>query len=196
MQAQCGVREGIGAPAGPVGSEGVLCAQPGTREVIRSLLDTQVQCVLSTVHEGKPSQHLMAYAHAPSLQEIYLVTRRGTNKASNMLLHPMASLLWDNRTGNTADHRGGLALMAQGSAQLLNGWLGARARHLLRLRNPELMPLLQEETSVVFSVRVETYQVALGYGGVETYIPGGDPDCFGVAYPLPAQKRRPPVSMV
>jgi general stress protein 26 len=140
---------------------------------IRELLNTQVQCVLSTVAEGAPNQHLMAYAAEPSLTDVYIASRRTTSKVSNLLRNPAVSLLWDNRTGNTEDHVHGLALMAQGRAHLLNGWIRARAEHLLVARNPELGELLTGNDVAVFALRIRSYRLVQGYDSAVTFIPGG-----------------------
>jgi general stress protein 26 len=140
---------------------------------IRQLMTTQVQCVLSTVADGAPSQHLMAYALEASLTHVYIASRRATGKVDNMLRNPSVSLLWDNRTGNTADHVQGLALMAQGEASLLNGWARARAEHLLLARNPELAKLLSGNDSAVLALQIRSYRLVQGYDAVSTDIPGG-----------------------
>lgn len=138
---------------------------------IRRLLDTQVQCVLATVSEGYPQQHLMAYAFEPSLETVYLVSRRRTEKVVNMVQWPAIALLWDNRTGNTLDHAAGTALMAQGQAEVLHGWVCARAAYLLRERSVELAPLLARDDAVVFACRIESYRHCRGYSDVSTYCP-------------------------
>lgn len=138
---------------------------------IHELLETQVQCALSTVGDGRPSQHLMAYAFDASLHDIFVASLPLTEKARNMLRDPNVSLLWDNRTGNTSDHRHGVALAAQGEARPLQGWIRARAAHLLQSRNPEIVPLLNRAGSVVFRVRIDHYRLARGYNEVTTWHP-------------------------
>ena len=141
---------------------------------IHQLLDSQVQCVLSTQSEGGPSQHLMAYAFEPWLERVYIATHVHTEKAANMLQNASVSLLWDNRTGSTTDHEGGLALLGQAQASPLHGWLRARARHLLQARNPELAALLRQEGCVAFALDIESFRLARGYSVVETVRPGND----------------------
>ncbi|MGB1140703.1 MAG: flavin reductase, partial [Halioglobus sp.] len=129
-----------------------------TGAILHRLLDTQVQCVLSTVSSGIPRQHLMAYAFDPALDKVYLASRAGTEKVANMLDHPDISLLWDNRTGNTADHCDGIAAMAAGSATPTQGWLRARAKFMLHARNPQLRGLLASADVEVFCVRIPIYK--------------------------------------
>ncbi len=140
---------------------------------IHNLLQTQVQCVLSTVADDTPSQHLMAYAPEPSLTDIYIASRRTTGKVANMLCNSSVALLWDNRTGNTSDHVQGLALMAQAQARLLNGWCRARAEHMLLARNPELATLLSGYNVAVFALQIRSYRLVEGYDSASTFIPGG-----------------------
>lgn len=148
-----------------------MTTRASTIDTIRDLVNTQVQCTLATVNAGRPSQHLMAYAFEPSLGSILLVSGRRTTKTHNMLADPAVSLLWDNRTGNTKDHCRGLALAAEGNAQVLQGWMRVRAARLLRLRSPELANLLHQADALVFSIKVGTYRLAEGYGTVTRWTP-------------------------
>ena len=138
---------------------------------IARLLATQVQCVLSTAVANTSSQHLMAYAFEPALGSVFIASLAHTEKVQNMLANPQVSLLWDNRTGNTGDHTEGLALMGQGQATPVQGWLRARAQHLLLARNPQLCELLSNPAAQVFAVAIDNYRLARGYGAVETYHP-------------------------
>lgn len=147
---------------------------------IRELLNNQVQCVLSTIADDAPSQHLMAYALAPSLTDVYVASRRTTNKVENLLRNRAFSLLWDNRTGNTTDHVEGLAVMAEGRASLLNGWSRARAEYLLLARNPELAKLLSGNDTAVFALSIQRYRLVQGYDSVSTFIPGGPSEASGM----------------
>ena len=140
---------------------------------IRELMSTQVQCVLSTVAEGAPSQHLMAYALETTLTDVYIASRRSTRKIANMLDNPSVSLLWDNRTGNTLDHEQGLAQMAEAQASQMKGWSRARVEHLLLERNPELAGVLSAGDSAVIALRVRRFRLVQGYDAVTTFIPGG-----------------------
>lgn len=150
--------------------------KPDPVNTIHELLNTQVQCVLSTIGEDGPSQHLMAYALEASLTDVYIASRRTTGKVANLLRNPAVSLLWDNRTGNTRDHLQGLALMARGQASLLNGWSRARVEQLLLARNPELSKLLSGQDAVVFALRIRSYRLVQGYDSVSTFIPSRSPD--------------------
>ena len=159
------IRQGV-----PVENKSVN-SDPAT--TIRALLTTQVQCVLSTIDEDAPNQHLMAFAPEPSLTDVYIASQRATRKVANLLRHPAVSLLWDNRTGNTRDHVQGLAVTAQGQASLLNGWARARVEHLLLARNPELATLLSGNEAAVFALRIQSYRLVQGYDSVTAFIPGG-----------------------
>lgn len=147
------------------------------------LLASQVQCVLSTQAGTAPRQHLMAYAFDGSLRRVYLASRPDTEKVANMLGQPQVSLLWDNRTGNTSDHRDGLAAMASGSAAPVRGWDRARAAFLLLQRNPELEALLARADTQVVAVAVDTFRLVRGYDAVTEFSPA---DCDGHIVTAPA----------
>lgn len=147
---------------------------PSTGATLQQLLSTQVQCVLSTVSEGLPRQHLMAYAFDPALDKVYLASRAGTEKVANMLDNPDISLLWDNRTGNTADHTAGTAAMAAGRAVPTQGWVRARATFMLLARNPQLRHLLADANVEVFCVKVATYKLVEGYDTVTEFVPDAE----------------------
>ena len=114
----------------------------------------------------------MAYAFDASLEHVYLASRAGTEKVENMLDSPCVSLLWDNRTGNTADHSDGTAAMGGGVAAPLQGWFKARARYMLLARNPQLAGLLASTDVDIFCVEVTTYKLVEGYDRVTEFAPG------------------------
>ena len=138
---------------------------------IHSFLECQVQCVLATTFDGRPYQHLMAYAFDASLQSVYIASLSDTEKVKNMLCTPAVSLFWDNRTGNIQDHKEGLALTATGLAELLDSQERSTAFHALLTRNQTLANLLNSSGVAIFAVRVSRYSLALGYTSKQEYVP-------------------------
>lgn len=138
---------------------------------IHSLLECQLQCVLATMCDGRPYQHLMAYAFDASLQSIYVASLRDTEKVNNMLRAPAVSLCWDNRTGKIQDHIKGLALSATGQAELLDSEERDTSFQALLLRNPTLAGLLNNSGVTIFAIRVSRYSLALGYTSKQEYVP-------------------------
>ena len=144
---------------------------PDLATSIHSFLECQVQCVLATMCDGRPYQHMMAYAFDASLQAIYVASLRDTEKVSNMLRAPAVSLFWDNRTGNIQDHTEGLALTGTGQAELLDSEERDAAFHALLLRNPTLAGLLNTVGVAIFAIRISRYSMAQGYTSKREYVP-------------------------
>jgi hypothetical protein len=144
---------------------------PELRATIHLFLETQVQGVLATMCDGRPYQHLMAYAVDASLQSIYVASLRDTEKVKNMLRTPSVSLFWDNRTGSIEDHTEGLALTATGQAELLDNEERDIGFHGLLLRNATLAGLLSNAEVAIFAIRVSRYSLALGYTSKQEYVP-------------------------
>ena len=136
---------------------------------IASLLEQQVQCVLATIDDRRPCQHMMAFACSEDLSRIYLATYMDTRKYRNMLSNPMVSILWDNRSGSADDHVQGISLIALGRAELLDGPSQADIGQALLARNPALKSLLEDQSCRIFVVRVEDYQWTRGYQQVLGY---------------------------
>ena len=67
---------------------------------VSALLAEQAQCVLATMDDIRPCQHMMAYAYSDDLFTIYLATLMDTRKFRNMLSNPRVSMMWDNRSVN------------------------------------------------------------------------------------------------
>ena len=142
------------------------------RSLARSLLGSQVQAVLATACEGRPSTHLMAYAHTDCLAAVYIATGAESRKALHMRSNPHVSLLWDNRTGNLKDHGDGVLVTAAGQASLLERReyreVGLAA---LERKNPNMSAFLRADQVSIFSVGVEIYSVVRGYDAPALFAP-------------------------
>jgi nitroimidazol reductase NimA-like FMN-containing flavoprotein (pyridoxamine 5'-phosphate oxidase superfamily) len=141
------------------------------KNTVAALLNQQVQCVLATLNDKEQALHLMAYAISTELDEIYLASLESTQKVTNMRANPNVTCLWDNRTGNNADHTAGLAMSGFGRARELTGEYARLARSLLLQRNATLQELLSDPTVVIFSLRINRYQWVEGYTRVIIYEP-------------------------
>ncbi len=133
------------------------------KSTVASLLNQQVQCVLATSGDKELALHLMAYAFATDLDEIYLASLEKTQKIKNMRANPDVTVLWDNRTGKNADHIEGLAMSGFGQARELAGEAQQLAAHLLLKRNRTLKPLLLEPSVVIVAIQISRYQWVEGY---------------------------------
>ena len=136
---------------------------------ISVLLRQQAQCVLATMDETGPCQHLMAYAFSEDLFTIYLATYMDTRKFRNMLSNPNVSLMWDNRIGSVQDHVDGYSLTATGIAELLEGQPREIASEALLSKNSTLDNLLSDVNCQLFSVSLKEYTWTRGYDHIFKY---------------------------
>jgi hypothetical protein len=108
----------------------------------------------------------MAFASSKDVSTIYLATPLAGRKAQNMIARPGVSLLWDNRTGNTTDHGDGLLVTANGIAALATDVDDASsdvARASFLTKNPNMESFLRTEGVGLFSVKISSYEIVLGY---------------------------------
>ena len=145
------------------------------KKEIFTILDRQIQCVLATLQDNQPCQHMMAFAFAEDLSRIFLATYMDTRKYRNMVTNPCVSILWDNRSGSAADHVDGLSLIALGRAELLSGSMQVEVRELMLKRNPALQALLENESCKLFMILIEDYQWTKGYQQVLHFNPAAQP---------------------
>jgi hypothetical protein len=128
------------------------------KEKVASLLNQQAQCVLATQGHQEVALHLMAYAFRENLNEIYLATYANTLKVKNIGDRPNVSCLWDNRTGNNADHAEGFAMTGFGQAREVTGPIVQSIICLLLDRNFSLKKLLSDPAVVIIAVSIDRYQ--------------------------------------
>ena len=136
-----------------------------TAQQVGALLASQVQCVLATTtEEFTPATFLMAYAASSGLQAVFVATPLRSRKAQQMLERPSVSLLWDNRTGNLADHTDGLLVTATGQAMVAPRDELPSVSEQFLARNPNMGQFLASEGVAVFKISVESFEVVEGYG--------------------------------
>ena len=139
---------------------------------VEALLTSQVQCVLATTAANlTPATFLMAFAASPCLRFVFVATPLQARKAQQMRERPAVSLLWDNRTGNLADHGRGFLVSATGHATeaLAEELPSANARFLAR--NPNMADFLTSDGVGLFQIRVASYEVVQGYGRPQLWVP-------------------------
>ena len=137
------------------------------RQLIRTLLDTQIQAVLATQHQRQPYTSLMAFAVTPDLRRIVFATYRATRKYANLLANPRAALLIDNRCNDSADYRNAVAISAQGTVhevdvdrrtELLNLYLG---------KHPRLRDFVTAADCALLQLDVQCYYVVSRFQNVD-----------------------------
>jgi hypothetical protein len=146
------------------------------RSRVQAMLASQVQGVLATVGRNlAPATALMAFATNRDSSVVYLATHVAARKALNMLERPTVSLLWDNRTGNLADHGEGVLVTAGGVAALLPaaGEDALVARASFEAKNPNMARFLATDGVGLFAVTVDEYEVVVGYERPQAWVPSG-----------------------
>ena len=107
----------------------------------------------------------MAYAYTDDMSHVFIASSVSSRKVEDMLANPKVSILWDNRSGNLADHSEGTLVTASGRASLLTSGSDAEsAAARLIERNPNQKGFMDQKGVAVLAVAVETYAVVIGYG--------------------------------
>ena len=139
---------------------------------VEAMLTSQVQCVLATTAADlAPATFLMAYAASPCLRHVFVATPLRARKAQQMLDRPTVSLLWDNRTGNLADHGDGLLVSATGQAVVSAPEELPSATQYFLARNPNMADFMASDGVGIFKIRVSSYEVVEGYGRPQQWVP-------------------------
>jgi len=139
---------------------------------VEAMLTSQVQCVLATTAaDHAPSTFLMAFAASPCLRSVFVATPLRARKAQQMLERPAVSLLWDNRTGNLADHGAGMLVSASGQAAEVAAEELPSAAERFVAKNPNMAAFLASEGVSVFEIRIGAYELVEGYGRPQQWVP-------------------------
>jgi nitroimidazol reductase NimA-like FMN-containing flavoprotein (pyridoxamine 5'-phosphate oxidase superfamily) len=136
------------------------------QRTVRALLDAQIQAVLATQHRQQPYTSLMAFAVTPDLRQIVFATYRATQKYSNLLDNPRASLLIDNRCNDSADYRNAVAISAQGATQEVDSARRAELLQLFLKKHPQLRDFVTAADCVLLQMNVECYYVVSEFQSV------------------------------
>jgi hypothetical protein len=128
------------------------------KTTLNALFREQQLAVLATRDEdGHPYASLMAFAASHDLRQLLLVTGRSTRKYTNLSVDPRVSLLIDNRSHDTTDIHGAVAVTVLGEAEDV---LGAERDDLLPhylAKHPYLEGFATSPTCVLLRVRVASY---------------------------------------
>ena len=113
-------------------------------------------CVLATARDNKPHCSLMAYVTDDRCREIYMVTRKNSQKYHNLKANRSVSLLIDTRgVGPSSKTQ---ALTVSGQFEPIAG-KAAKQQACLRLidSHPHLQDLLRNPDAVILRVKIEAF---------------------------------------
>jgi nitroimidazol reductase NimA-like FMN-containing flavoprotein (pyridoxamine 5'-phosphate oxidase superfamily) len=126
-------------------------------EPMQRLLKENHLCVLATSADNVPHCSLMTYVTSETGDRVYMLTRRGSKKYTNLTANPQVSLLIDTRSvGDAAGGEGLKALTVSGDYSPIHD--EAERQRVLRLLveiHPQLGELadLPDAEPVVITVR-------------------------------------------
>jgi nitroimidazol reductase NimA-like FMN-containing flavoprotein (pyridoxamine 5'-phosphate oxidase superfamily) len=129
------------------------------KQMLSTLLATQLQAVLATQGQQQPYTSLMAFTATTDLKRLLFATYRNTFKYQNLLTHPRVAMLIDNRTGHLQDHYGGIAVTATGNAQEVEPREKANGLSLYLAKHPNLADFVLSPACALMAMEVEHYYV-------------------------------------
>jgi nitroimidazol reductase NimA-like FMN-containing flavoprotein (pyridoxamine 5'-phosphate oxidase superfamily) len=128
---------------------------------MKALARKENMCVLATDAGGKPHCSLMAYVPDDACEEIYMVTRRDTQKYRNLMKNPSVSMLIDSRKTDTRPEI--QALTVSGALQKIN--IPAKrnlARAKLLEAHPHLSEFIHHAAAEILCVKISAFLLLNG----------------------------------
>jgi nitroimidazol reductase NimA-like FMN-containing flavoprotein (pyridoxamine 5'-phosphate oxidase superfamily) len=125
---------------------------------MKALARSKTLCALATIAGSKPYCSLMAYATDEECREVYMATRRDTQKFRNLTENTSVSLLIDTR--ETLPRRQAQALTVEGVCAPIVDKDRARAR--LLEKNPHLEEFLAHPECVLLRVEIKSFLLLKG----------------------------------
>ena len=136
------------------------------RPMIQTLLNSQIQAVLTTQHQLQPYTILLAFAMTQDLRHIVFVTARATQKYANLMANPRASLLIDNRCNDSTDYRKAVAISAQGVTREVDAVQRAEQFPLYLSKPPHLRDCVTDAACALLQLDLECYDVVSQFQNV------------------------------
>ena len=131
-------------------------------EKMKQILMDEKYCVLATAMNDKPHCSLMAYTVGQDCKRLYMVTHKDSDKYRNLQANESVSLLIDTRGNNKVKSVKALTVTGH-FLQIDDEETLSLAKDNLKNRHPELDILLNDESSCVFSVEVESFLMLDGF---------------------------------
>jgi len=135
-------------------------------QTLRDLFSSQIQAVLATEHQHQPYTSLMAFTASDDLRRLLFATYRNTHKYHNLLANPRAAMLIDNRSGQSSDHYGGIAVTATGQVREVSETDRDRLIALHLARHPTLAEFLTAPACALMALQVARYYIVSQFHNV------------------------------
>jgi nitroimidazol reductase NimA-like FMN-containing flavoprotein (pyridoxamine 5'-phosphate oxidase superfamily) len=131
-------------------------------EKMKQLVMNEKYCVLATAMNNKPHCSLMAYTVGEDCKRLYMVTYKDSDKYRNLQTNESVSLLIDTR-GNKREKSARALTITGRFSQIDDKEILSRVKVDLKNRHPELVVILNDEASCVFSVEIEAFLLLDGF---------------------------------
>jgi len=135
--------------------------QLDVKNMIHSLLESQLFCVLSTnlKEDNYPYSSLIAFLYSEDLKHIYFTTSRNTTKFTNLLSDPRVGIFFDNRSNNLEDVHGAITATVLGNVEELEKEKNKEIIEEFKTKYPQLKEFLIKRHTAFLRIRVESYVV-------------------------------------
>lgn len=138
-------------------------ADPEARKTLESILGGQRSGVLGTSFMDIPLCSQMAFAVAPDLRTLIVVTPRQTTKFDNMTANPNVSFLVSTARNEPGDPASAQAVTVTAFATELDGQRRHQAVTLFSGRHPNLSAFAAAPDSAVMELKVDSYQLVSNF---------------------------------
>ena len=125
-------------------------------EEMKALAKEKNSCVLATITNNKPYCSLMAYVTNRACTEIYMVTRRQTQKFENLVANPAVSLLIDTR--DTLPRSEARAMTVEGIfKKITDPEKEQKVRRKLLSAHPHLTEFMGHPEAEVIQIKIRSF---------------------------------------
>ncbi len=131
-------------------------------EKMKQMVRDEKYCVLATALNNKPHCSLMAYTVDKDCKYLYMVTSRDSDKYRNLETNSSVSLLIDTRASKKGDPAKALTVTGRFSHIENEHDLSLVKKDLIE-RHPELAVFLNDKSSCVFSIKIESFLLLDGF---------------------------------
>jgi nitroimidazol reductase NimA-like FMN-containing flavoprotein (pyridoxamine 5'-phosphate oxidase superfamily) len=131
-------------------------------EKMKQMVRDEKYCVLATAMNNKPHCSLMAYTVDEGCKHMYMVTSKDSDKYRNLQANGSVSLLIDTRASRKGESTKALTVKGRFSHIEDEETLSLVKKGLIK-RHPELAVFLNKNSSCVFSIEIDSFQLLDGF---------------------------------
>jgi nitroimidazol reductase NimA-like FMN-containing flavoprotein (pyridoxamine 5'-phosphate oxidase superfamily) len=131
-------------------------------ETMKQMVKDEKYCVLATAFNNKPHCSLMAYTVDEECKSLYMVTSKDSDKYRNLQINASVSLMIDTRASRKDESAKALTVTGRFS-QVEDKKTLLQVKKDLINRHPELALFLNNKSSCVFSIEIESFLLLNGF---------------------------------